>query len=545
MLCVFRAADSTRMSDQHVEPAASAAQGADATPPAAVRPNPFGEKAVFRSVLLVTGSTYVNYAVGLIVSTAIARSLGPSDFGRYSYLVWLAGILVIFSTNGLTASGMRFVSECVGRGDVGGARDVNGWLLRRHYISLALVAVGFAIATPYLEPAGWQGQLWTFAFLAFFSAAAKADFLFRSSIAKGYGIFSVEAATTNILALASLAGVLVLAAMRQPLYAYLCLYGAVSICHPVLTRIFVRRLHIEPTFGPLEPALAAKINNHFGWTIGLTVVAALSNKTIETFLLNRWSGSEAVGFFVIAGTLTRGGIDLLSSGLNSVLLPMMAHAFGGGGLAQANAILANSVRYFLFLGLLLAGTVVLWATPIVELMYGTAYDPAIMALRVMIVVGGITIVDGAFGAMLSTTDNQSVRVKAGVLYVVITAIAALALIPHYGLLGAVAAHAISRITGCLAVGTVLVRTLKVELPYAEILRLFIAAAIGLAAAALVLLLDGGPIGQIGAGVAYSVAYLGSTIPLRLWREQDIRIVSLIAARLPVIRGIAARLQRPR
>ena len=72
---------------------------------------PFGRGAAIRAALQMTGSTYVIYATGLLVSALIARSVGPADFGRYSYLVWLAGVLIMVGNNGLTTSAIRFVSE--------------------------------------------------------------------------------------------------------------------------------------------------------------------------------------------------------------------------------------------------------------------------------------------------------------------------------------------------------------------------------------------------------------------------------------------------
>ena len=166
-----------------------------------------------------------------------------------------------------------------------------------------LVAVGFTLLMQWLEPAGWEDNIWTFAWIALISSAAKADYLFCSSIAKGYGIFSVEASTTNLMSLASLVGVITLAATRQPLDAYLVLFVALSIGHSVLTRYFVHRRKISPTFNPIEADLAVRMRRHYHWTIALALVAAFSNKSIETFLLNRWTGPEAVGFFAIAATL--------------------------------------------------------------------------------------------------------------------------------------------------------------------------------------------------------------------------------------------------
>ena len=92
--------------------------------------NQFGAKAVLRSVLLTTGSTYVTYAAGLVTSMLIARGLGPADYGRYAYLVWLSGLLVLVMNHGLTTSAIRFVSESLGRKSLVDAQDVHRRLQR-------------------------------------------------------------------------------------------------------------------------------------------------------------------------------------------------------------------------------------------------------------------------------------------------------------------------------------------------------------------------------------------------------------------------------
>ncbi len=105
----------------------------------------------------------------------------------------------------------------------------------------------------------------------------------------------------------------------------------------------------------------------------LAFVAALSNKSVETLLLNRFAGAEAVGFFTIGASLTRGGVELLSSGLTTILMPTMAHAFGAGGIERVNRIASNAMRYYQFVGLLLAGVGVFWAEPVIAVMYGARY----------------------------------------------------------------------------------------------------------------------------------------------------------------------------
>ena len=81
--------------------------------------------AVLRSIGIVTVSTYIEYALGLLMSVWIARSLGPSDFGRYAFTVWLCGWLIVCSNHALTTSSTKFIAEADGMGvDFGDCRQI-------------------------------------------------------------------------------------------------------------------------------------------------------------------------------------------------------------------------------------------------------------------------------------------------------------------------------------------------------------------------------------------------------------------------------------
>ena len=174
----------------------------------------FSGAAAIRAAVMIMGSTYVTYAVGLLVSIVIARHLGPDDFGRYAYVVWLAGILLAIANNGLTSTSIRFVSESLGRKSPDAARRVHGWLLRRQVACMVLVALGFIVAARWLAPDGWEGPLAWFVLVALAAGLSKAVYIFDASIAKGYGRFDVEARATVAMSFLNLVLVLVLVALR-------------------------------------------------------------------------------------------------------------------------------------------------------------------------------------------------------------------------------------------------------------------------------------------------------------------------------------------
>ena len=496
----------------------------------------FSGVSAFRGAILVTGSTYVTYALGMLTSIIIARTLGPDDFGRYAYVVWLAGLLVVMANNGITTTAIRFVSESLGRGSAVDAGSVHGWLHRRQLASGLLVAIGFIALLPHLRPTGWDGGLGLFAAVTLVAGLCKAWFIFDVSIAKGHGHYGIEAGATVLMSVVSIAFVLGLMLAGAGLEAYVLLFAAVGVGHAVAGSVLRRRAALFSSHAPLDALLLPRVRTHLWWTVLLVLAWALGNKSIETWLLNRTASAAAVGYFAIAAALTRGGIDMLASGLGTVLMPMMAHAYGSGGSKRAGVILASSLRYYAALGLLLAGGGALVAPQAVALLYGSAYGDVVLPLQVMVVVGGVTLGEASFGALLSTTDNQKLRVGFVVLSLLVTASLAFYLVPRYGLMGAVAAHAASSLLVFAITWVGITRLLALRMPWRELSRLALAAVLALVPAATLARLLPDAWSGFAAAFVYVLLYLVFTIACRAWSSEDASLLAGLAARHPRLAG---------
>ena len=500
--------------------------------------NPFSRLATAKAALLMTGSTYVSFFFGLVVSALIARAVGPEDFGRYAYIVWISGVLVQIGNNGLNTTGIRFISESLGRGSKRTARSVHGWLLRLQYLCLIAVAVGFLVTMPLTIPKGWNANVVLFVGVVLVSVIAKTFFLFDVSVAKGYGHFAVEAFSNMSVSAVNMVCVLALFYFRAPLAAYLILFCVTSAAYSIVVWRMLKARRIKPSARELDEALAPRMKNHLIWTVLLAIAAALGNKSSETYLLSTHVGPAEVGFFTIAAALTRGGVELLSAGLNSVLMPLMGHGFGAGGTERVNAILADAVRFFTFAGLLLAGVGFMWADVAVMLMYGAQYQPVTVVFQVMVLVAGVTLSQGAFGAMLSTTDKQQIRAYVAVLSVVLSVVAALLLVPRYGLAGAVAAHVISSLVIYLLIGVGIVRVFAVHLPWAQLSRLLLAAAVAAAVAAACHWADPGLVLRFVGGMLYALVFISASLLFKAWKGEDIAQLMPLAQRFPRALGWA-------
>jgi O-antigen/teichoic acid export membrane protein len=329
------------------------------------------------------------------------------------------------------------------------------------------------------------------------------------------------------------AGTGVLALGHASLSEFAIFFSAISTAHMAVVAVFFKKEGIKVGSSSCSPELLARVKHHLLWTIVLVVVVTLSNKTLETLLLSSIIGPAEVGYFSIAAALTRGGVDLLSSALTTMLMPMMGHAFGEGGIRRVNVILSNSLRYFTFLGLLLAGVGVLWAEQGVLLMYGAKYAPVIDVLRVMMLIGGLTLTEGAFGSLLSTTDNQKLRAQISILSVIVSVIASVSLVPLYGLQGAVISHAVTRISIVLLMAWKISAEMAVSLPVSGLVRLFAAAFTASGVVLPILWWSHTPIVQLVCGFIFSLTFIPFTFLFKAWTPEDLSHIRPLTVKLPL------------
>lgn len=503
--------------------------------------NQFGAKAMLRSALLMTGSTYVAFAASLVTSMLIARGLGPTDYGRYAYLVWLCSILIVLMNHGLNVSSIRFISEALGRSDRPGSQALYAWFQKRHVQSMLLVTVVFLVCLPVVRPEGMEERLLFFAFVAVLASASKAAYLFNVSVAKGYGLFSIEASTISMLSIANLIGAAVLRFGGGSLDAYILLFLAISIVHPFLAHHMLKKADIRTSAQACDEPTLKRVRSHLSWAVVSTLVATFSNKSFETFLLHKLTGAEAVGFFTIAATLARGGVDLLATGLSTVLMPLMANAYGAGGQERLNRIARDSIRYYHFLGLLLTGIGLFWAQPMITIFYGESYAPTAFALQMMVIIRGFTLSSAAFGALLSITDNQRLRAGESFFAVITSAAAAMWLVPKYGLTGAVLAHMLSTIAVFMYVFISVNVVLKMPLPYSDVIRITTSSLCAIAICLGLLSVGGNhnsPLHLILAGILYIPLYLAGTLVFKAWNQYDLGILGNLGNRIPAFKRLA-------
>lgn len=492
----------------------------------------FTRIAAVKAAAIMTLSTYVTIALGLVVSAVIARSLGPDDYGRYAYLLWFTGLLISFGNHGVPVTATRYISELLGRDELSTAQSLHRWLLRVQWASVAVVGVLFAGSLMVSQPIGWEGQVYFFAGICLVCFIPKAVYQLGASVAKGYGAFWIESWGNMIVSVVYTLGVLVLGYFKASLMANLYWFASVCVMHLFIMLPLLRKAQIQTSSAPMPPEWLTKIRGHLGWTSLQVFVATMSNRTFEIYLLSHLIGPAEVGFFSIAVNLTRGGVELLSSSLATVLMPALAHAKGSGGLERVRRVVGDATRYFLFLGIFLAGVGVLWSAPAIFVMYGRQYESVVNVLQLMVLISGLLLVENPFSSLLLIIDDQRIRTGLSIGYFALSAVTAFALVPSFGMIGAVVANGISRTVISVITAVLVSRRVEFTPPWRDLSRIAVSGLWAALAAGVLVEVSSHFAVQILAGVVFFAVLLWSSVRLNVWKAHDVRLLIMIGERKP-------------
>lgn len=487
--------------------------------------------AVLRSVTIVSVSSYIEYALGLVVSIWIARALGPADFGRYAFTVWLCSWLITCSNHALTTSSTKFIAEADGAGTPTVASHIAQHLNRVQHLSSLIVVVLFLLGVAILRPGEWRDYLLPVTALVLVATVAKANYGMLVAIEKGQEHFEPEAIATVVAGAIGILLVIGATLLHAGLLAFVAIFAVSQLLLNLLNRLAYRRYCQPFAAGTIPVDIRARLNRHLRFTAVLVLLGAFKAGTFEVFLLNTFATSTAVGFFAIAVTLTRGAVQLFSVGLTSTLLPYMAKSFGEHGQERTAHFLGEATRFYWAVGLMIAGLGLVTTPQIVALLYGNRYTAAIPAIEAFLVLAGLLLIVNGIVAFQTVVDRQDDRVRISVTALIANATLGLLLVPTLGLPGAVLAYAGTRLTELALAVFYLRRATQQGLPIGPMARLFGVAVIATALAWLVTAWLPGRYGFIAGSAVFVAVFMPASVWVRYWSGDDYRLMGSIANRL--------------
>jgi O-antigen/teichoic acid export membrane protein len=365
------------------------------------------------------------------ISIAGARFLGPSDFGRQSFIAFVSLSVLLVLTSGIGLALMRTVAEALGRDRPDEAIGVVGWAWRLQLVGAVLGAGGLLIA------AGLGARpeaAWAFAaaFVAFgvLQSVANAVLLgtqhFRSAALIG--------AVTGGVMVPLIIGVLAAGGGITGMFA---VEAAVAGANLVWTWVLARRaLH-----GPSAPAVELRRGalRFAGWTTLSALVTLVVWRRSEFLFLAHYSTDAQIGLYSIAFAMVT-AVSAIPEQLSTVFVSAFATLRGADAADRVRSGFARALRLIVLATLPITAGAAAVGPELLKVVYGDVYEGAGTPLLIMVGVIPFLAIGSIASSLMSGYDDARTPLLAGAFAAVVNIALALLLIPPLDATGAALAN---------------------------------------------------------------------------------------------------------
>jgi O-antigen/teichoic acid export membrane protein len=392
---------------------------------------------VAKNTSIVIIGKIINGAISLLTGIMLARYLGASSFGTYSFIFAYLAFFVIVTDLGISTILVREIARDKAKADkfIGNAIIIK--------ILLSLFAFGIACLIISFLPYSYDTKLLVYiASLSFlFSFRSLYTLVFEVNLEMEYPLF--VGIVKNLLRLALF---LYLILIKAPLLWFI-IAVVINILPEFILILHFSKKTIKPKF-----EIDLGIWKHLleeSWPLALTAVFVMTYHRIDQLMLFQMVGDEAVGYYSAAVGLSEVFAIFPSAFMVSVF-PLMSQYFKTSEQSHAKAY-TLSFKYMLMLIIPVAVGTTLLSKPIISLFYGTIFMPSAPALSILIW-SEIFIFYGVIHyEILISTDRQKIYLLFCSTGAVANVILNFVLIPRYGIVGASVATLVSYILSAGAI----------------------------------------------------------------------------------------------
>jgi O-antigen/teichoic acid export membrane protein len=201
-------------------------------------------------------------------------------------------------------------------------------------------------------------------------------------------------------------------------FAYFCIAYArrFTLQGPVIDRAFWK--------GSLKEA----------WPMAALAISVMVYIRIDVVILSLFKGAAEIGLYTVAYTMAETA-TIIPTMFMASLFPLISQMHENSRHSFADTC-AKSMKYMLYIGLPMAFTVTLWATPIVTIFYGSAFGGSAVALQIIIWSAAAMYVGIILGSTFVSANLQRLSMKLTIGAVVFNIALNVLVIPQYGYWGA-------------------------------------------------------------------------------------------------------------
>ena len=402
----------------------------------------------------------ISLAAAAIVSILLARGLGPTRFGLYALTMSLVTFAYLFARFGISGTVQRYVAELDARKDRRGAAAIVGHGVR---LGLIMGAIGALLLA---------------------AAAIPLSLFFRHDELRGYLLLGaamllpmvlMQILTNVVSGLQQFRYLVNVNLLTSPLWVIACAVAiwagagvagvlVVSLLIDVLSVVLLAWWVIREIGIDVRAALPVELRSRVvRYNISLAVLLLLDAvvwQRSEVVFLGRFQAATQVSFYAVPFALTERVTELIPGAILGVLLPGLAYAQAATDPEQFRMVLRQALRYLALVTVPIVAIGIPLAPLAIRIAYGPAYQPAAIVFQILL----ISILFGVLGQAsrnaLLARESQSFLLKTGAVAAAASIALDIALIPHFGAIGAAIANTAVQAGWALAIFAPLVLVLR-------------------------------------------------------------------------------------
>jgi len=404
-----------------------------------------------QSSVFFAGTVFTAVA-GYLFKVYLARTLGAEALGIYALGMTVGGVASLVAAPGLPQTASRFVAVYVSQGE-------NRKLSRLLWSGLGILAVAnFVLAIAMIAARRWIAlQLYHTPALAqymhFFAAIMLTGALtsFLGQAMAGYKDVSRRTVITSFIGTpATMAFTLLLVSLGLGLRGYL----AAQVGSALLVLILLARATWKLTPVPARsPFIASPEGSRFlepevvSFAVvlfGIQVLEFIASQT-DRILLGIYMNAREVGIYAVAMSLVA-FVAIFLQAINQIFAPTIAELHANGERDLLLRLYQTLTKWSLGLAIPLALGLMVFARPLMGI-FGADFRAGWPVLAIATVGQLVNCGVGSVGFLLLMSNQQRRMVRAQAIVVGLTLLLNLALIPHWGMIGAAAASVAT--TACM------------------------------------------------------------------------------------------------
>ncbi len=367
--------------------------------------------------------TVINLLAGVFLLSLVARYLGKTTLGKYSFISSFYSFFITFLDLGVSTILLREVSQ--NREEAG--KLLSNLVTYKLFLSLLLSLLAVAVAIIYPFPNDLRMAICLYSPILIILAFSSFQIIFQADLRLGYialaslfwRISSVLFILLSIwlnLGLAAIVFSFVLAELVKSAALYLFSGKFVKIKIPTL--------EINLWIRVLKASFPLAIGSIFGAVI----------RNIDVMMITRMRGFAEVGLYTVAYRIFDMSLTLPIALIVSVF-PLMSK-FYKEDLSMLQKIHQKTFDILSVCGILLAALVVVLADKIIILIFGPTYINSSFALRMLIFSSLFVYISIGTGTLLIAAGKQIIQMWLVILSAILSIILNYILIRHFGLNGA-------------------------------------------------------------------------------------------------------------